>query len=126
MFTVLVVLAALAAFALPEGSIARWAFTLPVVLVAPGYLLLQTIFVPVKPVASRLVHGLVSLGISPALVGLLALSTALVPGGFQPSAIILVVTGASVVFGVLALFRRARAGHAVEGAAESGSAHAEA
>lgn len=122
----LVVLAALAAFALPEGSAFRWGFTLPVVLVAPGYLLLQAIFVPARPVGSRLVHALLSLGISPAIVGLLALSTALVPGGFQRSAIVGVVAVGCMVLGGLGLFRRAREGDGHRGGVERGPAGAEA
>lgn len=108
--SLLMVFAALAAFALPEGSVLRWAFTLPVILVAPGYLLLQAIFVPAQPTSSRLVHGLLSLGISPALLGLLALSTALIPGGFKPGIIVAVVAVGSLVLAGVGLFRRARSG----------------
>lgn len=100
----LVAVAAIA-FMIPQGSTVRWALALPVLLIAPGYLLLQAIFTPAQPASTRLVHALVSLGISPALVGLLALSTALF-GAFREGPIIVVVTGACLVIGVIGLVRR--------------------
>ncbi len=106
---VAIVAAAAAAFLIPDGTIVRWALAIPVLLVVPGYLLLQAILVPAKPVSSRGVHALLSLGISPPLVGLLALTTALF-GAFHAGPIIAVVTGACLLLGVTALLRRGSAG----------------
>lgn len=101
--------AATVAFMLPDGSTVRWALALPIVLLAPGYLLLQAIFVPAQSVASRLIHALVSLGVSPAIVGLLALSTAPF-GAFREGPIVTVVTGSCLVLGLIALIRRGYVG----------------
>lgn len=101
--------AAAVAFMLPDGSTVRWALALPIVLIAPGYLLLQAIFVPAQTVASRLIHALVSLGVSPAIVGLAALSTAPF-GAFREGVIVAVVTGTCLVFGMIALVRRGYVG----------------
>lgn len=102
----LMVLAGGAALALPDGSTLRLAFVVPILLVAPGYLLLQALIVPARSAATRGRHAVLSLGVSPALLGLLALSTAIVPGGFQEGAILAVVTIGSVVLGAVGFGRR--------------------
>lgn len=101
--------AALAYASLPDGSILRVALVAPVLLVVPGYLLLQAVVVPRTTGRARLVHALAALGISPAVVGLLALSTALVPGGFRPASMVTAVTGACLVLAVVASRRRSEA-----------------
>lgn len=106
--TGLVVMAAAIAFLLPVGSTWRAALTLPVLLVAPGYLLLQSIFVPARRPRERLFHAVLGLGISPPILGLLALSTTVLPGTFSPNAIIGAVTVGCLALGALAVFRRDR------------------
>ncbi len=101
----LAVLAAIVAFTLPAGDPTRFALTLPVLLVAPGYLLIQA-FIPAATTQARLVHGLLSIGVSPAVVGLLALSTALIPGGFSATSIIAVVTLWCLLMAAVAVLRR--------------------
>lgn len=105
----LVVIAAFATAILPEGSIARIVMVLPVLFFAPGYLLLQALPIPIFSSWSRTVHGFLAIGISPAIVGLLALSTSLVPGGFKPVPIITVVTLVSLALAAAALYRRSSA-----------------
>lgn len=84
----------------------RLAATLPVLLFAPGYLLLQAVVVPPARGASLLRQALACLGISPAVVGLLALATAIVAGGFTAGAIVATVTVGSLAFAAIALQRR--------------------
>lgn len=101
----LVVVGAVAATTLAEGNALRLALTLPVLFFAPGYLLLEA-FVPAATEVRRAWHALVAVGLSPVLVGLLALSTALIPGGFRPLSIIAVVTLGSLVLMGFAMYRR--------------------
>lgn len=103
--TILVVLGAFAALSLPEGPL-RLLLTLPVLLFAPGYLLLQAFVVPPARGAAVGWQCLASLGISPAVVGLLALSTAIVEGGFRVGAIVLMTTIGSLGLAAAALVRR--------------------
>lgn len=91
---------------LPAGSLLRAFLAAPVLFVVPGYLLIQALVVPAASIRSRVVHGLVALGVSPGVVGLLALSTAVVDGGFRPIPIVTVVTVASLLFAGIALYRR--------------------
>lgn len=102
------VLAAAIALTLPAGSTLRAALTLPVLLVAPGYLLLQSILVPAWPPSRRWLHAVLGLGISPPLLGLMALSTIVLPGIFTPNTIIAAVTLGCLALGTLAVFRRER------------------
>lgn len=78
-----------------------------VVFFVPGYLLMEVLFPPrdprSPPKALRLV---MALGLSPPLVALLALSTALVHGGFRPQAIIAVIALACMALGAAAMARR--------------------
>lgn len=105
----LVLVAGLAALALPGGGV-RLAITVPVLMLAPGYLLLQALLVPARSVGDRGRHLLLSLGVSPAVLGLMALSTAIVPGGFTEGVILAVVTlGCLVLAGVGYRRRRATA-----------------
>lgn len=75
-----------------EGSLARLAVTLPILLTVPGYLLLQALIVPAASASRRTVHVLLAFGVSPVVVGLLALSTTAVPDAFRPQVIVAVVT----------------------------------
>lgn len=103
--TVLVVLGAFAAFSLPAGPL-RMLLTLPVLLFAPGYLLLQAFVVPPARGAKAGWQCLAAIGVSPAVVGLLALATAIVEGGFRTGAIVLLTTLGSLGFAAMALVRR--------------------
>jgi len=80
--------------------------TLVFLFTVPGYLLVQTLVVPARPAASRWVHALLGVGISPAVVGLLALSTAMIPGAFRPVVIISIVIGACAALAAAAFGRR--------------------
>lgn len=109
------VAAACAAFAgLAEGTALRFALALPVLFFAPGYLLIEAVAGPAKAAGGRAVRALVAIGVSPALVGLLALATAVLPAGFRPTPIVVLLAVAS---GALALAgawrRRLHAPHAV-------------
>lgn len=106
--TGLVVLAAAVALTLPVESTLRAVLTLPVLLVAPGYLLLQALLVPARRPRRRVLHAVFGLGISPPLLGLMALSTTVVPGTFTPNTIIVAVTLGCLALGALAVFRRGR------------------
>lgn len=101
----LVVTAFVASTALPPSSL-RLALVLPMLLFAPGYLLLQAFVVPAAPRSARTWQALASLGISPAVLGLLALATSIVQGGFRSDAILLLTTIGSLAFAATALVRR--------------------
>src|SRR5687768_16779241 len=78
----LALLGALLAGALPEGSLLRAALTLPILLVVPGYLLVEASVPSTRP-GQRALHALAGLGVSPPVVALLALTTVWLPGGFS-------------------------------------------
>lgn len=86
---------------LPEGDVARLLLTLPIILFVPGYLLVQAISTRMRPR-----HFVAAVGISPPLVGLLALLTAVFPGGFRPTPIVITITLACFLLAGLALWRR--------------------
>lgn len=102
----LAVASALTASALSAGDPMRAFVTLPILLTVPGYLLIQALLVPAPAAPVRVLHVLLGVGLSPALVGLLAMSTDLLPGGFRPMAIIMAFTGACVVLASIAFVRR--------------------
>lgn len=102
----LAVLAALLASLLPAGNPVRIVLTLTILLTVPGYLLLQAIFVPARPIRSRAIQALLGIGVSPVIVGLLALSTALLVGGFGATAIIVTVTLTCLALALVAFVRR--------------------
>lgn len=99
-------LAAAVAVAAGTTGALRMAVTLPVLLLAPGYLLLQAVVVPPAKGAGLLRQLLACLGISPAVVGLLALSTAIVAGAFKPLVIVAAVTVGCLAFATIAIQRR--------------------
>lgn len=101
----LAVAAAAASLSLPPGPL-RLALVLPMLLFAPGYLLLQAFVVPAARGADRGWQALASLGISPALLGLLALLTSIVEGGFRLGAILAVTTLGCLALAAAALVRR--------------------
>lgn len=117
MAVVLVLAAAWVAWVLPEGDTLRLVVAAPIVLVVPGYLVLQSVFVPARPARQRLIHALFAVGLSPVVLGLLALTTALVPGGFRTGPIMATVTVACLALAGLAGYRRAvdRRGGSEEG-----------
>ncbi|HUR61786.1 MAG TPA: DUF1616 domain-containing protein [Candidatus Thermoplasmatota archaeon] len=102
----LAVLAALLAFTMPAGSALRAFLALPILLVVPGYLLIEAAVSSVKP-GQRGLHALVAIGVSPPFVGLLALLTA-VFGAFHTGPIILTVTAACLGLAFVAAWRRLR------------------
>jgi hypothetical protein len=105
------VAAAFTSSAMPASGL-RMVFGLAMLLFVPGYLLLQAFAVPVPSGRDRLWQALASLGISPAVVGLLALMTSIVQGGFRLGVIVVLVTLACLGFGVAALVRRRALAHA--------------
>lgn len=102
----LAVVSALLASLLPAGNVVRIVLTLTILLTVPGYLLLQAVFVPARPARSRAIQALYGIGVSPVIVGLLALSTALFVGGFGATAIIVTVTLACLALALIAFIRR--------------------
>lgn len=103
----LIVAGGLAVGYLPEASPARIALASVVLLVIPGFLLIQAFTVPAAPARRRVLHGLLGLGVSPAVVTLAALSTALFDNGFKPASIVAAVTAVCVALAAVAFFRRA-------------------
>jgi uncharacterized membrane protein len=102
-------LAGLAFVALPAGSWLRVTLALSGLLFAPGYLLVEAVVGPSTLLtARRSLRACIAIGVSPALVGLLALSTAFGPGGFRPGAIVAAVTFACFAFAAIAYARRRR------------------
>lgn len=87
---------------LPSSTALVWV-GLMALLVAPGYLLLQAMLG-----APRGWHVLAGMGLSIPLIGLLALATAVVPGGFQAGAIVITITLGVLALGALAWLRRSR------------------
>jgi hypothetical protein len=105
--SLLVVAAAVAALQPGGGDPLRMALAGLVVFVLPGYLLLEVLFPARQPATpSRAVRAAACLGLSPAMVGLAALSTALVHGGFRPANIVAVVTLLCLALAGLAAWRR--------------------
>ncbi|HEX2065559.1 MAG TPA: DUF1616 domain-containing protein [Candidatus Thermoplasmatota archaeon] len=104
----LAVVAALLATGLPAGSTLRAAAALPILLLVPGYLLIEATVTSTAR-GQRALHALVGLGVSPPLVALLALATALLPGGFRSGTIIGLVTLACLALAAVAAWRRLRA-----------------
>jgi uncharacterized membrane protein len=102
----LAVLAALAWMALPDGSAARVALTVPVLLFVPGYLLVEAVTEREPSGRRRAVRALVAVGVSPPLVGLASLATAFLPGGFRPLPIVVVLTLACLALATAAFLRR--------------------
>lgn len=107
-------MAAILALTTPAGSGLRAIVALPILLVVPGYLLIEATVGSIKP-GQRGLHALVALGVSPPLVALLALSTAALPGGFHAGPIVAAVTIACLGLAVLAARRRARLAPAAAG-----------
>lgn len=100
------VAAAMAASLLPGGSVLRLVLTLPALFLVPGYLLVQTLARGRGSRSRRGFHMLLALGISPPLVGLLALATALWPSGFRAQGILWAVTLACLFLAAAAFLRR--------------------
>ncbi len=104
-----VALAALAYMMSSDGSALRVALALTVLFFIPGYLLIEASVGPSAERRVRVMRACVAVGLSPAIVGLLALATAILPGGFRPASIVVAVTVACFVFAGLAFVRRSRA-----------------
>jgi Protein of unknown function (DUF1616) len=88
---------------LPPGSALRIILASITVLLVPGYLLLRAVE-PRMPKAA-LEHIAMAFGVAPALVGLAALSTALLPNGFTAANIALSQAGLMLTLGVVAFMR---------------------
>lgn len=102
----LAVLAALLAFMVPDGASLRVYVTLAILLAVPGYLLIQTVVVPIRRPRTRAIHLLLGVGASPVVVGLAALSTSAVHGGFKPVPIVVMVTVVCLSLALIAFIRR--------------------
>ncbi len=102
----LALLAALLAFVVPDGAAFRIYVTLAILLTVPGYLLVQTVVVPTRRPRTRAIHLLLGVGVSPVVVGLAALSTAVVDGGFKPVPIVMMVTITCLSLAMIAFIRR--------------------
>jgi hypothetical protein len=100
--------AAAATMWMPAG-LPRAILAFSVLAIAPGYLLIQAVLVPARPVADRLGHCAYALGVSPAYLGLVALTTVFSPNGFRPKAIVAVTLVASLALAAAALARRSAA-----------------
>lgn len=99
-------LACLAALMLPEGSVLRLVLGISVLFFVPGYLLIEAAAGPVRSASSRARRSLLAIGMSPATVGLLALATAGLPGGFRAGPIVLLFAVACFGLAGAALWRR--------------------
>lgn len=103
----LTILAPLLATLLPEASPVRWTIVLTFLLLVPGYLFIQALVVQAPPRRFEILHPVFAIGISPAVIGLLALSTTMVPNGYRPSTVFVIIIGACVILTVVAFIRRA-------------------
>ncbi|MHB1261120.1 MAG: DUF1616 domain-containing protein [Thermoplasmatota archaeon] len=102
----LVALACLAFLALPGGSFLRMSLAFTVLFFAPGYLLIEAAAGPARSMSSRGLRASLAIGVSPALVGLLALATAVLPGGFRPAPIVVLLAVACLGLAGAAFWRR--------------------
>ena len=103
----ILVAAACAAYAwLPGGSPLRMAAAVSILFFVPGYLLGEAVAGPARTASSRALRALVAVGTSPAIVGLLALGTAVLPGGFRPLPILALLAVACAAMAAAALWRR--------------------
>lgn len=105
---ILTIAGAASVWFLPAGTAVRIALVAPVLLFTPGYLLLQAVVLPGTHL-SRPVHASLAVGTSVGVVGLLALSTAFLPGGFRPDTIVATVSAVSLAFAAIANYRRTAA-----------------
>jgi uncharacterized membrane protein len=103
----LAALAGVAFLALPGGSVLRMALALSVLFFVPGYLLIEAAVGPARRSGARAVRALLAIGASPPLVGLLALATALLPGGFRAGPIVALLCVTCLSLAAAAAWRRA-------------------
>ena len=99
-------LAAAAQMLLPAGSWLRVGLACAILFFVPGYLLVEAAVGPALGVRRRLARAAFAVGLSPPVVGLLALATALAPHGFRSWAIVVSVTSACLVLAGVAALRR--------------------
>jgi uncharacterized membrane protein len=94
-----------------------------VVFFIPGYLVLEALF-PEHDARrpSTFLRAIMALGLSPPIVGLIALSSAAVRGGFQASTIVSLVTLVSLALAGIVLLRRHRHGSAAGARSSKASA----
>lgn len=105
----LAALAGLAYAVLPGGAILRVALAVAILFFVPGYALIEAMVGPAATRRQRIVRGFVAIGASPPLIGLLALATVALPGGFRPASIVVTVLLASIALAGVAFWRRRRA-----------------
>lgn len=98
-------LAFLAAWQMEPGNL-RLALTLPALAIVPGYVLLQAALVPVRTPLERAGHAAFALGLSPAYLALVALTTTFTPDGFRAGPILGWTLAGSAVLAVAAFLRR--------------------
>lgn len=99
-------LAGAAFLLLPDGSILRVILAVGVLFLVPGYLVIEAVAGIASSPHQRSVRALVAFGVSPPIVGLLALATAIIPGAFKPLPIVATITVACVIFAAFAMLRR--------------------
>lgn len=98
-----VLLAGLAFLTLSGGSVLRVILSATILFFVPGYLLMEAAVGSAATLRSSFLRIGLAIGISPALVGLLALATSLLPPGFRPGTIVAAVTlGCFALAGVAA------------------------
>jgi len=102
-----VVLAGAAYLVLPGGSFLRLLLAVGVLFFAPGYLLIEAATAPAKRGADRAAKAWLAIGTSPAIVGIIALATAVLPGGFRAGSIVLATTVGCLGLAGIAYWRRA-------------------
>lgn len=101
-----IALLAAAAQAFAGGGVMQVALGLAMLFFVPGHLLMAAAAPAPMGAGQRAVRAVVALGVSLPLVGLLALGTALLPGGFQAGSIVAAVTAACLALGAVAAWRR--------------------
>ena len=103
-----VMLSAWAYLSLPERDPLRLLVSAPMLVFVPGYLLVEAFRSSRQPFKRRVLSAAVAPGATIALLGLLALSTAVLPGGFRPDSIVTIVTLACIGLVAAASYHRAR------------------
>ena len=101
-----VALAAAASFLwMADGSVGRLIFTLPLLLFVPGYLLLSALRIGTDRWKGRSFELFFSTGISPAIVGFIAMAAGFL-GALRADAVVGSVTAVCILLALLAMTRR--------------------
>ncbi|MEA3166596.1 MAG: hypothetical protein QOJ26_1468 [Thermoplasmata archaeon] len=103
---VLALSAGLAFAFLPDGSVLRVALGLAMVFLVPGYLLIEAAAPVTSEPRRRMLRICLAVGVSPVVLGLLALATAALPGGFHSASIVGLSSLVCVAAAAVAFLRR--------------------